>query len=68
MTVVARIVARRQAGAVARVAAVMRAEFPDIGVEAGDAAVTLVGAGLSRRRIEDARLRTIGVTVREAGT
>lgn len=57
-----RTVARRRAVVIARVAAAVRAEFPDLEVAVSEAGVTLAGRGLWRRRLVDARLRGIVAT------
>jgi len=59
-----RMVARRRAAVIARVAAAVRAEFPDLEVAVSEAGVTLAGRRLWRRRLVDARLRGIVATVR----
>ncbi|HEX8445123.1 MAG TPA: hypothetical protein VF649_00790 [Sphingomonas sp.] len=64
MTQVERIVRERQRAAIGRVAAVAAAVLPDLTIETRADGVVLVGRGVSRRMLADARLRTIGVAVR----
>jgi len=65
MTRLDRRVLARRAMLVRRVAAVLRAEFADLSVEERTDAVILVGRGLVRRSLGDARLRGLVALVRE---
>ncbi|GGE95032.1 hypothetical protein [Sphingomonas prati] len=68
MTRVERIAMRRQLAVIARVAARLRAAFPELDVIDAADGVTLVGRGLSRRMLDDVRLRDLRGMIGEDGT
>ncbi|WP_076070711.1 hypothetical protein [Sphingomonas montana] len=68
MTRVERIALRRQQQVIARVAARLRAAFPELDAVGAADGVTLVGCGLSRRMLDDVRLRDLRRTIGEDAT
>ena len=59
---------RRQQQVIGRVSARLRAVFPELDVIDAADGVTLAGRGLSRRMLDDVRLRDLRGTIGEDGT
>ncbi|MFD1952259.1 hypothetical protein ACFSGX_15905 [Sphingomonas arantia] len=68
MTRVERIALRRQREVIARVAERLRAVFPELDVVGAADGVTLAGRGLSRRMLDDVRLRDLRGMIGEDAT